>query len=119
MTIQEKSTLQIGDKLFINVLPGSEWVEIEMGKEKMRVKISEIWAVTFALCGPEQQEKMMPVRQTEMMTYEKIYKVRATKDIRKGEVIKFRAKIDVPLTITESLRGGLIDEKRKTIWTPG
>lgn len=96
--------------------PGDEMLEVHVevdGRKKThRVKLAELWAITFALCDSERQEKLMPVRKTEMMVYERIHKVRVKRDLKKGDELKFRCHVDVPLTVVESL-GGLVQEKSK------
>ena len=50
----------------------------------------------FAIGTPEEQRKLIPQKLTKVRWYETILGVKATKDIRKGEMINFPIKISLP-----------------------
>ena len=60
----------------------------------------------FAIGTPEMQRKIIPQKLTKVRWYETILGVKATKDIRKGEMINFPIKISLP-PIEEEVIGEL------------
>lgn len=111
MALTEPKTIQIGDSLLLDVVPGREDLQVRMvtptGEFKTTVKKVDLWAAVFAIVDGKMQDDLMPVRQTQMVTFERMHHVRVKRDLKKGDVLKFKTKVDVPLTIVESLKGML------------
>ncbi len=117
MSITDKQTFEIGDVLF-DVKPDSQWINVRMHGKEGTIDKNALWAMVFAISGGKEQDDLIPVRQTEMMTFERIHTVKLNKDMRKGEILKYRAKIDVPVTIVESLKGMVETEKKNSRTIP-
>jgi hypothetical protein len=115
MTLVDKKTIQIGKGILIDIDPDAEYVQMRMvsGKTevKERVKKSDLYAAIFHIADPKTQDAMMPVRQTQVMTFERIHNIQVKKDMRKGQIIKVRCHVDVPTRIEENLRGLVADAK--------
>lgn len=83
-----------------------------------RVKKVDLYAAVFALADAKTQDALMPVRQTRMMTFERIHNVKMKKDLKKDQILKVRCHMDVPLQIEESLKG-IISDKQQMAATVG
>ncbi len=82
-----------------------ECVRVKMGSEEAIIPLQDIYSFMLIAGTPEQQDNLIPVKQT---TVEKIIKrhvVMAKKDIKKGEMINVRCETNVPVEIVEGLRG--------------
>jgi hypothetical protein len=117
MSIPERSILQLtgseGTAEF-DVDPNSEYFQMTVGKEKRIFKKVDLWAMIFTISDPDQQEKMMPVRQREVDTYKRIHKVKVTKHLKPGDIIRVHCEMNVEKTVTEGLKG-LVDKKSMSV----
>lgn len=115
MSLTDKKTIQIGKGILIDIDPDAEYVQVRMisGKKevKERVKKVYLYAAIFAIADPKTQDSLMPVRQTQVMTFEKIHNVQLKKNMLKGQILKVRCHVDVPMRIEENLRGLVADPK--------
>ncbi len=86
------------------------------GKEAI-IPIKELYSFIFVVGNAQQQEAMMPVKQTTVRKIRKVHIVEATKDIRKGEKLKVRCETNVPVEVWEGMAGmmGQRPAKRKMI----
>lgn len=115
--LTEPKTIEIGkfgesgDGIFFDVDPASDWIQVRVGTQKAGIRKNELWGLAFAIADAKTQDDLMPIRQTEIMVYERIHKVRAKTNINKGDVLSFKCKVDVPVTIKEGLKG-IINEKK-------
>lgn len=108
MTLLDKNSLHIGDVehgIQFDFDPADKFLTVKIGKETARVKYVDLWGVVYALGDERQMEQITPVRQTEVMVYERVHNVKLKKNMRAGEIMKVRCKIDVPVTIVEGLAG--------------
>lgn len=114
MSVIDPTVFDLGD-LTIFRIPGDDWIEVEMkhgdGKVKQKVRLVDLWSVVYAMCDTEQQEKMMPVRQTEVMAFKRVHTVMAKKNVKKGDIIRFSCQVNVPVSVVEGLQG-LVKEKK-------
>lgn len=117
MTLVEKKTIQIGENLLLDVLPDEEFMQVRFlhkGDEfTSKVKKSDLYGAVFAIADPQTQDALMPVRTTEVLTFEKIHNVQLKKDMRKGAILKVRCHIDVPVAIEENLKGIVREHKKQ------
>lgn len=97
-----------------NVNPMGDTFILTIGKEKRRFKIVDLWALTFAISGPDEQSKMLPVRQTEMLTYRKIHRIKVTKPLKLGDTLTCRCEINVERSVVEGLKGMIEQQKAST-----
>lgn len=122
MSLTEPKTIQLGDNVLLDVRPDEEMVQLRVlegdREHKAMIRKVDLWAAVFAIMDGKMQDDLMPVRQTQMMTFERINHVRVKRDLKKGDVLKFKTKIDVPLTIVESLKGMLPEGKTGAISMP-
>lgn len=114
MALLDKKTIQIGDSLLLDVVPGEEFIQVRVldGKgheHKTMVRRVDLYAATFAIADAKTQEELLPVRKTEMMTFERIHNVRLKKDMKANQIMKVKCHVDVPLRIEENLKGLLRD----------
>ena len=96
-----------------NVDPKEDTFRLTMDGVTKTFKIIDLWALTFAMVGPEHQEKMMPVRQTELVTYRGFHKIKLKKNMNKGDILTARYEMNVPQTVVEGLNGMIEQEKVK------
>ena len=123
MAVLEKQTLELGDGIFIDVDPKSEFVRFRMGDDRKGVMVRKVdlWAVVFTIADPETQERLMPVRRTEMVTFRRIHNYVLKRDVRAGTKLRIPCEVNVPQTIEENLQGNLIkrQEKGGHVFVPG
>ena len=116
MTVASPSTLQLvgegGHTAEFQINPGSEYFRMTVGKEVRMFKVVDLWAITYAIVGPEYQDKMTPVRQSEVVTYKRVHNVMLKKDMKKVEKVRVHCEINVEKTVVESLKGLLPDKKQ-------
>jgi len=121
MSVPEHSMLQITGRngtAEFNVDPKKDTFLLTMGKETKEFKRVDLWAIVFAMSDSEQQEKMMPVRQTEVVTYKRIHNVMLKKDMKKGEKVKVGCEINVEKSVVEGLKGMIEQQKAKNLPKP-
>jgi len=97
-----------------------DYVEFRIKNEgiwlKSYIKIKELYALIFMLVGKEEQEVLMPIKQTEVRTYVRQHRIKLKKDMKKGEIVVANCRIDVPLIVENKLRG--IERKSRGILVP-
>jgi hypothetical protein len=79
-------------------------------KSEAYIKREDLNFFLFAIGKPEDQQKMIPQKLQKVRWYETVLKVKATKDIRKGEEIIFPIKITLPAQ--EENKIGSLKEKK-------
>ena len=88
-------------------------------KDVAYVKRDQLMAFLFAIGRPEDQRKMIPQRIRRTRWYETVIGVKATKDIRKGEMMNFPIKISLPdvseEVISEIKKDYIIEKKPKSL----
>ena len=115
MSILEHSMLQLTGRdgtAEFNVKPNADTFKLTMGKETKEFKKIDLWSMVFAIMGPDEQEKMLPVRQTEVVTYKRIHNVKLKKAMPAGAILKVQCEINVPQTVTEGLKGMITQQKK-------
>ena len=116
MTIIERTIMQLSGAegtVEFDVDPSKETIRMTVGKEKRSFKFGELYAMVFAIADEEKQSDMMPVRQTEVVTYRRIHNVMLKKDMKKGQKIRVSCETNVPQVVHEGLKG-LVDKKAKS-----
>jgi hypothetical protein len=89
----------------LTIEPKGKVVNITIGKAKKSIPIKEFWGIAFAMStDKEMKDKLLPVRQTEMMKFKKVHTVELKNDMKKGEKLVFTHVIDVPLTVIAGMR---------------
>jgi hypothetical protein len=118
MSLPEHSILQVvgqeGKTMEFDIDPDREMVKMTLGKESIKFKFIDMWAMIYAASGPEQQEKMTPVRQTEVMTYRRIHNYKLKKAQPAGVVLRIPCEINVEKTVVEGLRG-MVEQQKKSV----
>lgn len=103
-----RQTIQLGEDVFVDVDPKDEYVKVRMGNEKGSVvKKVDLWAAIFSIADSATQEKMMPIRQTQVESFERIHRVRVTKALKPGDEIRVKCHVSVEKTVIEGLAGNL------------
>ena len=75
------------------------------------IKKEHFFAVVFAIGNAAEQREMVPQTVTKMKHYETIVGVKATKDIKKGEEVRFPIKLTIPAGHYETMGTGEIENK--------
>lgn len=89
-----------------------EIVKIGIDGKEAIVPIKDLYNFIFLIASAEQQEKLMPVKQTTVRKIIKRHIVKVTKDIKKGDTLRVRCETNVPVEIWEGL-AGLMGKKKK------
>ena len=118
MPIPEHSILQLTGRdgtAEFNVDPGQDTFRLTMGKETKSFKKIDLFALIFAIMGPDEQEKMLPVRQTEVVTYRRVHNVKLKKAMPAGAIVKVSCEMNVEKTVAEGLKGMIDQQKAKQL----
>ena len=114
MSLPEHSILQLtgreGKTCEFDIDPEKEAVKMTMGKESLIFRWIDLFAIVYAASGPELQDKITPVKQTEVLTYRRIHNYKLKKAQPAGAVLRIPCEINVEQTVVESLKG-LLPEK--------
>ena len=121
--MQDRHTAELGsdekgDSLLVDVDPSKSEIVFRIGKHRVHVSKTELWGFCFAIGDEATQEKLMPVRQTEVMKYTRVHTIKLKKDMRAGETLRARCEIDVPLTVVEGLQGMVRPRSSSVILPP-
>lgn len=81
------------------------------------IEMKDLFGFLMIAGSPEIQSELMPVQKTEVVRYEKFHNVVVNKDLKKGDRVKVRCEISVPVTVTEGL-AGLVDKKIQIVPKP-
>jgi len=84
---------------------------VKMGDKKAIIKKKDLYAIAFMIADPETQADLMPVKQTRVRKQIRQYRVKAKKDIRKGEEIVFNAEVNTPIQVIEGLNRDIMGGK--------
>lgn len=82
-----------------------ECVKVEINGSEAIIPIKDFYGFVFVIANEEQQERMLPVRQTTVRKITKLHKIQAQKNIKKGEFVVARCETNVPVEIFEGLKG--------------
>jgi hypothetical protein len=87
------------------IVPKGDMVKISIGKATKSIPIKEFWGIAFSMTqDKEMKDKLIPVRQEDMMHFKKVHTVQVKKDMKAGETLTFTHIIDVPLTVIDGFR---------------
>lgn len=92
-------------------------VKVSVGKEEIIVDMKDLYEFVFWAANEEQQANLVPMSQTKVRTIEKLHRVEAKKDIKKGEFLNVRCVTNVPVEIWDGLAGMM--GKRSVVKTGG
>ena len=116
MALLDKKTIELGEHVFLDIVPDLEHVNIRIGNSKgTLVKKVDLWAACFAIADAKMQERLMPVRQTQMTTFRRIHIVAVKKPLNVGDKLRFKCEISVPQVIEEGLAGSLTRKRSKIV----
>lgn len=94
-----------------------ETVKVTMGSEEAIISVKDLYSFIFVIANAEQQEQLTPVKQTLVRKIQKLHKIRAKKDIKKGEFVVARCETNVPVEVWEGMKGMMgkrVLERKKT-----
>lgn len=79
-------------------------VMISIGDSERRIiRYSDLFSFMFVLGTPEQQAKMMPVRQELGNEYMKQVRIKCKKDMKEGEELVVNIRVNVPQVVEEQI----------------
>ena len=102
----KQQTFRLGDSGVIVEVPEGDDVNVRVGKERFPMKKTELWLLLWAIADPETQEKLLPVRKTNIMKFERVHQIQATKAIKKGELLTVKCVVDVEKTVRDAIANG-------------
>ena len=112
--LKQKQTFKFGDvKFIVDPKKPSVVVQVENG-QKATIKKIDLWGMVFAMSDSKQQEGLIPVQKSEIMQIDRVHTIKATKDIKEGETVKFHCHIDIPLALAEAQLTKVDIENSKT-----
>lgn len=100
--IKQTKTFNYGEISF-KIDPTRKSVLIKAGVNKYTIKKSDLWQMAFMISKDKEQDDLIPVEKRPMMRFTRLFKVKATKDLKKGEIMEFHTEIDVPLMVVDQL----------------
>ena len=100
--IAKKQTFKMGRAEF-RFDPALPYIVVKLGKNMTHIKKTELWMMTFAISKEADQPDLIPAQKKEMMSFDRVHTIKATKAIAEGETIKFHCHTDVPIQILNSL----------------
>jgi hypothetical protein len=108
----EKKTIELGrgkdGTVLIDIDPTSDFVIFRVGNSGgIPVKKVDLWSACFIMADEKTQADLIPVRETEMVTYRRIHNVKLKKGLREGEILRVACEINVPEVIHENLAGNI------------
>ena len=103
----------ISVKADVNLKKYEDCVVFSFVKSKVAIPQAELYQLIFTISNPAQQTEMMPVKREEVRPYARKHTVRATKDIKAGELINVHCEINVPLLLEESLKKEFIEKGKE------
>ncbi len=121
MALLERNILEIdgsNGSILFDVDPESEHIMVKFAGKETKIKRMDLWGMVYAIMGEIEQEKMTPVRKTEVQHYDKEHLYQLKKDAKKGTVLRIRCHLSVPLTVVEGLKGMVEKEKKVNIGIP-
>ncbi len=97
------------DKLTVEVnwnkeVTPCEKIKFKIGKEEAVIDRSELYQMLFFFGDEDQQEELIPVTEEKVRSINMLIKVRAKKDIKKGEMVQVRYQYMMPISQIQKLR---------------
>ncbi len=113
MTLNKPQQFEM-DNIIFKYTPKSKWVNVKIGKEKGRLQQKDLWMMVFMITkDKKQQDDMVTEQDREMMQFVRQHQVKATKDIKAGEMITVNCNVNVPQVVVDSiLKGKGVDPKK-------
>ena len=102
MTLKTKQNFEFNGATF-KFDPKTKWMHLKIGKEKARIKHNDLWMMVFMTSGQKKQDDLIEIDSRDMMQFVRQHQVKATKDIKEGEMITVNCNVNVPLVVVESL----------------
>jgi len=102
----------------VNFSSDPKWtdtVRVIMGSEEAYIPVRDLYGLIFVICNEEQQQDLMPVRQTTITKYLRQHTIRVGKSMKPGDTIVANCEIDVPTTVEEGISGILNKRKKSPI----
>lgn len=110
MSITKQTKIKLGRATF-DVRPKSDRIVLSIGTKATVISKKEMWAVLFAVMGPEQMEAMMPVRKEFINRYRKKLSVRLARDMKAGECVNIICEVDVEKTIADAIEAQIVSDR--------
>ncbi len=95
------TTLQFG-KLTIEKLEGSKF-RLTINRSKAEVDFKDLWKAIFLFSPAEQQATLMPAMADERMVFSRKHQIKATKDIKAGEMVTVWCEVNVRDTVVNAI----------------
>ena len=99
--VSGKGIAQVGE---IKVKYNQELDSVEFESAGKCSKL-ELYQFVFGICDESMREQMMPVRTSEVITFERIHNVQLKKDSKAGSIIRVSCQMNIPVRIEEGLKG--------------
>ena len=100
--LKEKQNFEFDNVTFL-FDPKKEYFKVKIGNEEASVKRTDLWMMVFMTNAGKRQDDLLEVNQKEMMTFVRQHQVKATKDIKEGEMITVNCNVNVPQTVVDSV----------------
>ena len=89
-----------------------------VGEDQGFIERKHLFEFLWTIGKPEEQRRMIPQKIRKVRNIQKLLKVKATKDVRKGEELIFQANIEVPLSEEELISEIKKSKKGFKFWKP-
>lgn len=96
---------------------GVPTLKAEMGDARAVLNAHDFWSVAFAIASDEEQEKMLITREAATRCFDKMVKIKATKNIQKGDEIVVRVNFTVPEDVLLKLNEDILKKRQESATT--
>lgn len=80
-------------------------VKVKMGKDEAFISKQDLYSVVWSIADPENQEKMLPVKQTLVRKIVKKHIIEVKKPLKVGDKVIAYCHTNIPVEIYEGLKG--------------
>ncbi len=102
MPLTKKNTFTLGSVTF-KYAPKSKEFKVTVGDEVRYIRFQDLWMMIYMVSDQKNKDDLIPVLKNEIMVFARKHTIKATKDIKAGEIINCHCEVNVPKIVVESL----------------
>ena len=80
-----------------------KWFKLTMGNKSTTMSRDELFGLLFLFADEQQQEDLIPIKETKVRSITRLLSFKLKKDMRKGEIVRAAYTYFMPETIVEKL----------------
>lgn len=109
MTLLETKKMSFGTNGTLTSDPKKDYVVVRIEGKSTKVDKKELWLTIFMIAEPEQQEKLLTVKKTEMTIVPMVHNVKLTKDMKAGEILVVKCRTNLPSSVIEQIEKDAVE----------